>query len=110
MANSVIPPYFSWVVDRLLAVSAHPYHHTHLRYLIENGINMVISFNDSSDPPFHTRPQLKVIYFNTSSGCTPTFYEVDRFVEIMEDAKKRNEVNLRKISFFIKRTISFKNN
>ena len=29
MAYATIPPYFSWVVDRVLAVSSHPYHHTH---------------------------------------------------------------------------------
>lgn len=102
MAHSAIPPYFSWVVDRLLAVSAHPYHHAHLRYLTENGINLVISLNDSrTEPPFHTRPQLRVVYLNTPSGGAPSIYEVDRFVDIMEDAKRRNEVIIQKNIFGI---------
>ena len=35
MAQIGIAPYFSWVVDKLLAVSALPYHHTHLNYFAE---------------------------------------------------------------------------
>ena len=93
MANSAIPPYFSWVVDRLLAVSAHPYHHTHLRYLTEHGINTVISINDRDVPPFHTKPQLKVLNMNITSGTSPSLYDCQRFVSIMDDAKRRGEVN-----------------
>ena len=93
MAHSAIPPYFSWVVDRLLAVSAHPYHHTHLRYLTEHGINTVVSLNDDREPPFHAKPQLKVIHFSTPSGCAPSLYECQNFVNLILDAKQRNEVN-----------------
>lgn len=91
MANSAIPPYFSWVVDRLLAVSAHPYHHTHLRYLTEHGIHTVVTINDCNDPPFHTRPELKVLHMNIRSGSTPSLYDCQRFVSVMEEAKRRNE-------------------
>ncbi len=92
MANSAIPPYFSWVADRLLAISAHPFHHTHLRYLTEHGIHTVVSISDDRDPPFHTKPQLKVIHFNTPSGCAPSLFECERFVGIMMNAKNRKEV------------------
>ncbi len=41
MSFSEISPYFSWIIDKLLAVSALPYHHTHLKYFRDNGIHTV---------------------------------------------------------------------
>ena len=58
---SAVPPYFSWVIDGLLAVSAFPYHHTHLRYLSENRIHTVVSMSPEEEPPFHTKPELKIV-------------------------------------------------
>jgi hypothetical protein len=91
MAFSSIPPYFSWVVDRLLAVSAYPYHHTHLRYLIENGINTIVSINDEFQPPFHTRPNLRVINLSIP-GNVPTVSQCQQFVALIENAKQRKDV------------------
>ena len=93
MAHSAIPPYFSWVVDRLLAVSAFPYHHTHLKYLSDHGITTVISINDEMGPPFHTRPQLKVINLPVSSNSGPSLFDCQSFVSLMENAKMRREVS-----------------
>lgn len=93
MAFTSIPPYFSWLVDRLLAISAHPYHHTQLKYLTENGINNIVSINDETTPPFHTRPNLKVFYFSIP-GDTPTLQQCQQFVSIIENAKQRRDVFL----------------
>ena len=90
MAYSSIPPYFSWVVDRLLAISSHPYHHTHLRYLSENGINTVVSINDEIEPPFHTSPNLRVINLSISAGI-PTVSQCQHFVSLIENAKERKD-------------------
>ena len=92
MANSAILPYFSWVVDRVLAVSAHPFHHTHLRYLVDNGIHTVVSISDDKLPPFHTKPQLSVIHLSIPSDGSPTLHDCENFVSMMENAKRRNEV------------------
>lgn len=92
MANSAIPPYFSWLVDRLLAISAHPFHHTHLRYLVDNGIHTVVSIDE--EPPFHTKPQLKVLSLSVAKEGTPTVYECQQFVALMDSAKKRHEAVL----------------
>lgn len=91
MAYTSIPPYFSWLVDRLLAISAHPYHHTHLRYLTENGINTIVSINDEMEPPFHTRPNLRVINLSIH-GNTPTVSQCQQFVSLIEVAKQRRDV------------------
>ena len=91
MANSAIPPYFSWVVDRLLAVSALPFHHTHLRYLTEHGIHTVVSITDETLPPFHTKPELKVIHLQIGRNG-PSMQECEYFVSLVLNAKQRREV------------------
>jgi hypothetical protein len=90
---SAVPPYFSWVIDGLLAVSAFPYHHTHLRYLSENRIHTVVSMSPEEEPPFHTKPELKVVNVRVGSLQAPTLGECQGFVSLMENAKRRNEVS-----------------
>ena len=92
MSQIGIPPYFSWVVDKLLAVSALPYHHTHLNYYAENGIHTIVSISDDIEPPFHTKQGLKVIRINTVSSRAPSLNECMYFVSLMENAKQRGEV------------------
>lgn len=89
---SSMPPYFSWVLDGVLAISAYPYHHTHLRYLVENRIHTVISVSPEEEPPFHTKPDLKVIRMNISQLQAPSLQECQQFVSYVEHAKRRNEV------------------
>ena len=91
---SAVPPYFSWVLDGLLAVSAFPYHHTHLRYLIENRIHTVVSISPEEEPPFHTKPELKVVHLRVGQLQAPSLSECYSFVSLMESAKRRNEVSI----------------
>ena len=93
MTQISIPPYFSWIVDKLLAVSALPFHHTHLNYYADNGIQTIVSISDDIDPPFHTKQNLKVIRLNTASTRAPSLNECMYFVSLMENAKRRGEVN-----------------
>jgi len=93
MAQTGIAPYFSWVVDKVLAVSALPYHHTHLNYFAENGIQTIVSISDDIEPPFHYKQTLKVIRMNTVSTRAPSLNECMYFVSLIENAKRRGEVN-----------------
>lgn len=92
MSISGIPPYFTWVVDRLLAISSTPYHHTHLNYLISKKINTVVSFLDHPQPPFHTNPLIKVIPYSARSCLGQN--DCDQFVRLVENAKERGEVHI----------------
>ncbi|CAF0714800.1 unnamed protein product [Adineta steineri] len=38
-----MPPYFQWIVDKRLAICAHPFHASHIRYILEQRIQTVIS-------------------------------------------------------------------
>jgi protein-tyrosine phosphatase len=94
MSQSCIPPYFSWIVDKTLAISAFPFHHTHLKYLSKNGIHSVVSIN-SPDlmPPFETTPDLECIQLTLPECYPPTLEDCQNFVNLMDRAKARGEVN-----------------
>lgn len=85
-----MPPYFTWIVDKLIAISAHPYHHTHLNYLTLNKIQTVVSIQDLLQAPFHTNPLLKVVHFPLY--YTPNINDCHNFVNLIENAKRRGEV------------------
>lgn len=85
-----MPPYFTWIVDKLFAISAHPYHHTHLNYLVLNKIQTVVSFEDQIHAPFHTNPLLKVLRFPLYAQ--PNINDCHNFVNLMLNAKRRGEV------------------
>jgi atypical dual specificity phosphatase len=92
MSYAEIPPYFSWVIDKLLAVSALPYHHTHLKYYKDNGIHTIVSITDSVQPPFHTRSDLKIVHLNIHQDSAPSLADLHNFVSLVENAKRRGEV------------------
>ncbi|CAF0813670.1 unnamed protein product [Brachionus calyciflorus] len=83
-----MPPYFTWLVDNVLAVSAHPFHHTHLNYLKLNKIETVVSFDDQNQTPFHTNPFMKVVRFSNNSL---SLNDCINFVYLVENAKLRRE-------------------
>jgi hypothetical protein len=92
IAVSSPPPYFSWVQDKLLAVSAFPYHHSHLRYLIDNRIHVVVSLAPEKEPPFHSKPDLKIIKFDIADSDVPSLDHCRYFVNLIDSSKMRKEV------------------
>jgi hypothetical protein len=81
--------FFVRIVDKLLAVSALPYHHTHLNYLTQDGVQQVVAVvDDSFRVPFHTNPKLKVITLSTCISLS----DCHMFLDLMEKAKARGEV------------------
>lgn len=87
-----MPPYFSWVLDNLLAVSAFPYDHEKVRYITENNIHTVVSITTDRTPPFFSKPNLKVLNIRVHDEHPPSLSECKNFVALMERAKSRHEV------------------
>lgn len=86
------PPYFTWVLDKVLAISAVPFHHSHLNYLKFNKIETIVSFDNDKKVPFHTNPFIKVVRFSNNNL---NLNDCLNFVNMMENAKKRGEVILK---------------
>ena len=92
--QSSMPPYFQWIIDKRLAICAHPYHASHIRYLLEQRIQTVISITDTygSGIPSQSRGDLKVHTLNVPEGGAPTMEQCQQFVQRMEIAQQRGEV------------------
>src|ERR1700722_13796312 len=81
-----MPPYFQWIIDKRLAICAHPFHASHIRYLLEHRIHTVISIVDtygSSGIPNQSRGDLHVHTLNIPDGSAPTMQQCQEFVQRM---------------------------
>ena len=96
-----MPPYFQWIIDKRLAICAHPFHASHIRYLLEQRIQTVISITDKyvSDIPNQSRIDLHVHTLNVPDDGAPTMQQCQQFVRRMEIARQREEVNILSFSF-----------
>ncbi len=96
-----MPPYFQWIIDKHLAICAHPFHASHIRYLLEQRIQTVISITNTygSGIPNQSRPDLHVQTLNIPDGEAPTMQQCQQFVRRMEIARQREEVSLILILF-----------
>lgn len=98
-----MPPYFQWIIDKRLAICAHPFHSSHIRYFLEQRIQTVISVNDGSTAtiPYQSRRDLHVHTLHVPEGGAPTNQDCQQFVQRMEIARQRGEVT--QIDFCLKR-------
>lgn len=90
-----MPPYFQWIIDKRLAICAHPFHASHIRYLLEQRIHTVISVAESyaSDIPSQSRIDLHIETLRVPEGGAPTMQQCQQFVHRMAIAQQRGEVN-----------------
>ena len=91
-----MPPYFQWIIDKRLAICAHPFHASHIRYFLEQRIQTVISIADTygSGLPNQSRGDLQVRTLHVPEGGAPTMDQCQQFVQRMEIARQRGEVRL----------------
>ena len=57
-------------------------------------IHTVVSMSPEEEPPFHTKPELKIVNVRVGSLQAPSLGECHGFVSLMDSAKRRNEVCL----------------
>lgn len=102
-----MPPYFQWIIDKRLAICAQPFHASHIRYLLEQRIQTVISIVDNygSAIPHQSRGDLHVHTLYIPEGSAPTLQQCQQFVQSMTLARQREEVILRKAKFFLSKDL-----
>ncbi|CAF0772231.1 unnamed protein product [Rotaria sp. Silwood1] len=87
-AYDSMPPYFSWIEDRVLAASAQPFHHSHMQYLRSQGIRLLVNI-DMNIPP-HSN-SFKHVCFSIAEHCCPTFEQIIDFINVVLAARDRGE-------------------
>ncbi|KAM6435405.1 dual specificity protein phosphatase 23 isoform 1-T2 [Liasis olivaceus] len=88
---SALPPNFSWVVPGLLAGLAMPRLPAHYQYMHEHGIRHLVSLTERS-PPYHdTCPGIRVHRLRIADFCSPSAEQIQRFLQIVDDANAKGE-------------------
>ncbi|XP_026572122.1 dual specificity protein phosphatase 23 [Pseudonaja textilis] len=89
---SALPPNFSWVVSGLLAGLAMPRLPAHYQYMHDHGIRHLVSLTERS-PPYHDScPGIQVHRLRIADFCSPSTEQIQRFLQIVEDANAKGEV------------------
>ena len=103
-SSSIMPPYFQWIIDKRLAICAHPFHASHIRYFLEQNIQTVISVTAErqTNIPNQSRADLHVHTLYVPEGGAPTTDDCHQFVQRMNIARQRGEVK-----FIVKITSNF---
>ncbi|XP_074643024.1 dual specificity protein phosphatase 23-like [Tubulanus polymorphus] len=85
------PPYFSWVIEGLLAALAFPSQPEHIEYLKDNNIKHLVSLTAERIPKVDGFPDINWTHIPIKDFTAPTLPQVDEFVKLLDYAKKENE-------------------
>ncbi|KAK1170337.1 dual specificity protein phosphatase 23b [Acipenser oxyrinchus oxyrinchus] len=88
---SATPPNFSWVEPNKLAGMALPRMPAHYQYLLDNGIQHLVTLCERK-PPYHdTCPGVTLHHIRIIDFCSPTMDQIKRFLAIVEEANAKGE-------------------
>lgn len=89
------PPWnFSWVVKGELAAMAWPQTVENVRYVVQQGINHLITLSPEKKPPSVGKfPQLKWTVIPVEEFEAPTIKQIKAFIEICQRAVIKHEVS-----------------
>lgn len=91
--DSLLPPYFQWILDGKLAAFAFPSKRPHIKYLMENNIKTLISLQNYPDPPLADFKEMNWHKINVKEFHPPTVPQMVRFVEIVDKALDSGHVS-----------------
>lgn len=92
-AMGVEPPNFSWVIPGRLAGLALPRVPAHYQFLLEQGVRHLVSLTERGPPHGDSCPGLKLHRLRIADFCPPAPEQIDRFVQIVDEANARGEVS-----------------
>lgn len=88
----VQPPNFSWVLPGRLAGLALPRLPAHYQFLLDLGVRHLVSLTERGPPHSDSCPGLTLHRLRIPDFCPPAPDQIDRFVQIVDEANARGEV------------------
>ncbi|XP_035871080.1 dual specificity protein phosphatase 23 isoform X2 [Phyllostomus discolor] len=89
----VQPPNFSWVLPGRLAGLALPSSPAHYQFLLDQGIRHLVSLTERGPPHTDSCPGLTLHRLRIPDFCPPAPEQIERFVQIVDQANARGEDN-----------------
>ncbi|XP_008567755.1 PREDICTED: dual specificity protein phosphatase 23 isoform X2 [Galeopterus variegatus] len=88
----VQPPNFSWVLPGRLAGLALPRLPAHYQFLSDLGVRHLVSLTERGPPHSDSCPGLTLHRLRIPDFCPPAPDQIDRFVQIVDEANARGEM------------------
>ena len=88
------PPNFTWVGQDELAGMGWPKSRDHVKFLVEQGIDHLVTLSADKIPPHYAFPELKWSLIPVEDFHGPAIRDIKKFLNIMDDARSRGWVSL----------------
>ena len=88
------PINFTWVCQDELCGMGWPKSRDQVRFLIDQGIDHLVTLSSDKLPPHYAFPDLKWTMIPVEDFTGPTISEIKKFISIMDDARKDGEVRI----------------
>jgi len=85
------PINFTWVIPDELCGMGWPKSRDQVRFLVDQGIDHLVTLSPEKIPPHYAFPDLKHTLIPVEDFTGPTISEIQRFIEITDDARKEGE-------------------
>jgi hypothetical protein len=93
------PINFTWVGQDELAGMGWPKSRDQVRFLVEQGIDHLVTLSSDKLPPHYAFPDLKWTMIQCEDFTGPTISEIKKFIGIMDDARRDGEVTILSIEY-----------
>merc|ERR1740123_732804 len=85
------PINFTWVIPEELCGMGWPKSRDQVRFLVDQGIDHLVSLSPEKIPPAYAYPNLKHTMIPVEDFTGPTISEIQKFIEITDEARKEGE-------------------
>jgi len=85
------PINFTWVIPDELCGMGWPKSRDQVRFLVEQGIDHLVSLSPEKIPPHYAFPDLKHTLIPVEDFTGPTIAEIQKFIVITDDARREGE-------------------
>lgn len=85
------PINFTWVIPDELAGMGWPKSRDQLRFLLDQGIDQLVTLSADKIPPYYAFPELQHSLIPVEDFKGPAISDIQRFINIMDDARKQGE-------------------
>jgi len=85
------PINFTWVIPDELCGMGWPKSRDQVRFLVDQGIDHLVSLSPEKIPPAYAYPNLKHTMIPVEDFTGPTISEIQKFIEITDEARKEGE-------------------
>ena len=86
------PINFTWVCQDELAGMGWPKSRDQVRFLVQQGIDHLVTLSADKLPPHYAFPDLKWTMIPVEDFTGPTISEIKKFISIIDDARRDGEV------------------